>query len=584
MCKFIQQSGLERITSYLVGHSCILPGKMTTTRHRSRTGLFLITIMACVFIHPCSSLDLITRTEEETRLPCEFSLQDQERVIQVTWSKKKSDGTEEQMITWHWTEGVQGFSGFTDRVRFASSNPIKDSTLLIETTKESDQATYICHISTFPSGNFERQVHLTVWRLPISTLDPVVLIEGQSLRIAATCRAVGLPPPSLSWDTDLPGPTQNKTSEGGVITSYYYLHPLRSMNGRKLDCLVWHPALKQPHRISNTLIITFPPDAVVAGYDKTWSVNRNGAELRCEGGGNPKPQNFTWTRKGMGLPKGVIMEENRLIFTRPLNKTDEGVYECEARNSVGSVKAEVNVEIPEAEAFRFESIFKEAPVMTVGVVAGALVVIMTIIILLVSCHHRRRTRKLKRELDEKKEEINNLSRQNSMRRLNSNEDYALLRMGTPVKRSFHSLEENSTICDQREGFSDYDSLGRPAIYPPVRSERGSGRRRETELERQERIRRVESYVNSSTVDLGCPKREMSPPPLSVSSGPPRDSGSDKEDWGQREGMPEGEEGDGTLNSCQISEALSHHFHYSNGFLRPKPHPNAIILQSHSQII
>lgn len=40
------------------------------------------------------------------------------------------------------------------------------------------------------------------------------------------------------------------------------------------------------------------------------------------------------------------MEGNRLIFTRPLNKTDEGVYECEARNTVGSVKTEVNVKIP----------------------------------------------------------------------------------------------------------------------------------------------------------------------------------------------------------------------------------------------
>lgn len=46
------------------------------------------------------------------------------------------------------------------------------------------------------------------------------------------------------------------------------------------------------------------------------------------------------------MPKEVSVEGNRLIFTRPLNKTDEGVYECEARNSVGSVKAEVNVQIP----------------------------------------------------------------------------------------------------------------------------------------------------------------------------------------------------------------------------------------------
>lgn len=46
------------------------------------------------------------------------------------------------------------------------------------------------------------------------------------------------------------------------------------------------------------------------------------------------------------MPKDVSVEGNRLVFTRPLNKTDEGVYECEARNTVGSVKTEVNVKIP----------------------------------------------------------------------------------------------------------------------------------------------------------------------------------------------------------------------------------------------
>lgn len=55
---------------------------------------------------------------------------------------------------------------------------------------------------------------------------------------------------------------------------------------------------------------------------------------------------FLLFRKGGVLPKDVSVEGNRLIFNHPLNKTDEGVYECEARNSVGSVKTEVNVQIP----------------------------------------------------------------------------------------------------------------------------------------------------------------------------------------------------------------------------------------------
>lgn len=89
--------------------------------------------------------------------------------------------------------------------------------------------------------------------LPISSLDHEPLVEGQAFRVAASCRAVGHPTPRLSWDTDLPGQSQNRTKEDGSVSSYYSLHPLRSMNGKKLDCLVWHPGLEQPRRIANRL-------------------------------------------------------------------------------------------------------------------------------------------------------------------------------------------------------------------------------------------------------------------------------------------------------------------------------------------
>ncbi|XP_036411646.1 LOW QUALITY PROTEIN: nectin-4 [Colossoma macropomum] len=563
-------------------------------------GLFLTRLVASVCgesVQPVVPVDLQTFADEETRLPCEFKVQDESKVVQVTWSREQHDGVKEQIITKHMTEGVQEFPGFGGRVRFESLDPFKDSTLLILSTKESDDATYTCHISTFPSGNFEKQIRLTVWRIPIAMLEPVILEEGQTFRVAATCRAVGLPRPHLSWDTDLLGQSQNKSSEDKVITSSFLLHPLRSLNGRKLDCLVWHPALENPQRLSNTLVVHFPPNPEVVGYDQNWSVGRIGAELRCESGGNPRPQNFTWTRKGKGLPEGVSVEGNRLIFTRPLNKTDEGAYECEARNSMGAVRAEFNVEIPvTSEAARLVASFNNLLIIIVGGAAGGLVVLMVIIIILVNRHHRRRNRKLKRELTERKEEINNLSRQTSMRRLNSvstdpriqTEECALIRLDSALKNSFLSLEGNSTLCDQKDGLreGEYDSLGRPAIYPSYRSERGSGRRKETEVEREERRRRVESFVTNSTVPLDSDSlhRDQSPPPLSISSGPPREGGMEKEGWGQREGVTEGEEGDCTSNSYQISEALSNHFHYSNGFLRPKPHPNAILLHPRGQII
>lgn len=90
---------------------------------------------------------------------------------------------------------------------------------------------------------------------PISFLEPVTLVEGQLFGPVATCSSVGKPQAGLSWDTDLPGQSQNRSLEGGISLIQFSLHPLRSMNGRKLDCLVWHPTLKIPRRHSNQLVV-----------------------------------------------------------------------------------------------------------------------------------------------------------------------------------------------------------------------------------------------------------------------------------------------------------------------------------------
>ncbi|XP_073704486.1 nectin-4-like [Garra rufa] len=487
------------------------------------------------------------------------------------------------------------FPDFLNRVQFESSNPTIDSTLLILNTKKADQATYTCRITTFPSGNFERQISLTVWILPISSLEPVILQEGQSFRVAAFCRAVGHPPPRLSWDTDIPGQSQNRTGEDGVVTSQFSLHPLRSMNKRRLDCLVWHPALDSPHRISNELIVHFPPDAEITDSG-SWRMGHTGSELRCVVKGNPLPQNVTWSRKDGRLPAGALVQEDRLVFVRPLNVTDEGVYVCQTANSAGMAKAEFKVEIGSSPS--------ETLLIIIGAsVTGVLVVVVVITIIFVNCHLRRKNRKLKRALSARTEEMISLSRQVSMRRLNSingdprtaPEDSSLIQADSVIKGSVLSVADRSTLSDMRARHVDgeYDSLGRPAIYTPYRPERNGKKQREMEEERNERRRRTESYIKSSnmSLDSGLHRDQSSPPP-SLSSGPTADGitdgwkrGSRREIHGaERERLPEGEEESSAVNSYHLSEATSNYFQCSNGGLMPKANPNAIIIHSRGQII
>lgn len=588
---------------------------MELAEQRATCLALLFLVVACVqgdfgdFVEPSQlHTSLLSLAESQTKLPCHYQAQEGQKVVQVSWYKELPDGSKDQIITAHFKEGHTEFGRYSGRVRFESSSPTDNSALLIPNTEDSDEGSYTCHITTFPYGNFERHIQLTVWTLPISSLEPVDLVEGQSFRIAATCRAVGRPVPRLSWDTDLPGQSQNRTSEGGSVSSYYSLHPLRSMNGKKLDCLVWHPGLAEPRRISNRLVVQYPPDATISSRSGDWYVGLQKAELLCDSGGYPKPQNITWTWKGGALPDGVSVVGGKLVFERPVRMNDSGAYECFVKNNVGVDKTEYMLRI--AETFPRKGGFFEDNLLAIiiGAAAAALVVALVIIILLVNHYHRHRNKKLEMELSEKAMEINNLSRQPSFRRLNSvstdprvpSEDYAALRVDSRMKNSQMSLERPNYRGSQSTlggkwgppGGVEVDELGRPVVWNDGRE---SPRGAEMDGEKDERRRRVESYLKSSnmSLDSGLPsslvplkaQQDDGVGPREPDLGHPSEGDSPRvEDWTPALSGEGGQEDDDSSNSYQISEALNNHFYYSNGLLRPKPHSNAILLQPRTQVV
>ncbi|XP_036967493.1 nectin-4 isoform X2 [Acanthopagrus latus] len=562
-----------------------------------------------------------TLAEDETVLSCLYQPTDGNVVVQVTWYKAK-----EQIITAHHTSGQTAFGSWSRRVRFKSSDPTVDSSLVIMSTEVTDEGKYICRISTYPSGNFDREMSLIVWTNPISSLDPVILVEGQSYRQAASCRSVARPPPRLTWDTDLNGQSVNRSSDNGAVSSYYSLHPLRSMNGKKLDCLVWHPTFSGPRRIPYNLVVHFPPDAEVSVLNKDWFVGTENAALTCVSGGNPKPQSFTWTRMGGELPEGVIPHPNgTLAFGRPLSLSDGGKYQCVAKNEVGEAKADVEIDVTEPKIR--EPVMENMLMIIVGAVAGGLLILMLVVIITITCHHKRKNRKLQKELSERKEEISTLSRQASFRRMNSistdprgaTEESIPLRVEGTLRTSLSSLGEQahyrdsrSTISGGRGGGIAFDSLGRPVLH------NNSRRGRDRLLDRDEENRlRVETYVRNSTMSLqetrfhpplmpssfpvmqsteivrqrngsalipsdggsrpGSVARNHQPPPMSCNYPPVTD---DEDEVDEGLGGPASQEHpddqDSETNSSQRSEAHSaRRYQQTNGTLRPKPHANLV---------
>ncbi|TNN34079.1 Nectin-4 [Liparis tanakae] len=293
------------------------------------TGLCLCVLWIFVTVTRGNFVDLplkdpiLSLAEEETLLPCRYTPTGDNMVVQVTWYKQK-----QQIITAHHVNGQTAFGTWSQRVRFKSSEPTLDASLVIMSTEVSDEGKYFCRISTFPSGNFDRDMSVVVWTVPISSLDPVVLVEGQSYRQAASCRSVARPPPRLTWDTELNGQAVDRSSDNGAVSSHYSLHPLRNMNGKTLDCLVWHPTMTDPRRLTNKLVVhceygeggrgmlrlscgggwgSVPPHAEVSGFNGDWVIGLENAALRCVSGGNPKPQSFTWIRYSRPRPLHVCL-------------------------------------------------------------------------------------------------------------------------------------------------------------------------------------------------------------------------------------------------------------------------------------
>ncbi|XP_061768738.1 nectin-4 isoform X2 [Nerophis ophidion] len=481
-----------------------------------------VAVVLCEFVeHPLNDA-ILSLAEDETVLPCRYE-PGENVVVQVTWYKETPDSVKEQIITAHHSNGQTAFGMWSRRVRFKSSDPTVDSSLVVMSTEVSDEGTYICRISTFPAGNFDRAMSLTVWTVPISSLDPIILVEGQPFGQAASCRAVARPPPLLSWDTELSGQSVNRSSENGAVSTHYSLHPLRSMNGKKLDCLVWHPTQAGGlRRLQNKLVVHYPPDPEVSGYNGDWYVDLEQATLRCLSGGNPKPQIFTWARLGDKLPEGVISHPNgTLEFGRPLIKSDAGTYQCLAKNAVGVVTAEVEISVAESPAS--QTAMENKIMIIVGAIAGALLILMLVIVICVTCHHKKKNKMLKRQLTEKKEEISTMSRQASFRRMNSvstdargaTEESIPLRVEGTVRTSMSSLGElaqsrdsRSTLSCGRVGGGPYDYLGRPVLH------NNSQRGRERPLDRDEESRmRVETYVRDSNISLEYHLHPPLVPPL-----------------------------------------------------------------------
>ncbi|KAG3286739.1 nectin-1 isoform X3 [Ictidomys tridecemlineatus] len=273
------------------------------------------------------------------------------KITQVTW-QKATNGSKQNVAIFNPAMGVSVLSPYRERVEFLRPSYI-DGTIRLSRLELEDEGVYICEFATFPTGNRESQLNLTVMAKPTNWIEGTQTVlrakKGQDDKVlVATCTSAnGKPPSVVSWETRLKGEAeyQEIRNPNGTVTviSRYRLVPSREAHRQSLACIVnYH---MDRFRESLTLNVQYEPEVTIEGFDGNWYLQRMDVKLTCKADANPPATEYHWTTLNGSLPRGVEAQNRTLFFRGPINYSLAGTYICEATNSIGTRSGQVEVNI-----------------------------------------------------------------------------------------------------------------------------------------------------------------------------------------------------------------------------------------------
>ncbi|XP_038039406.1 nectin-3 isoform X2 [Anas platyrhynchos] len=301
-----------------------------------------------------------------------------ETITQVSW--EKMHGKNSETIAVHHPEyGISIQGKYQGRVSFKNYS-LTDATIVLKNVSFSDAGEYICKAVTFPLGNAQSSITVTVLVEPVVSLTkgPNPLIDGANQTTAAICTAAtGKPAAEIDWEGGLGEMESSSTlfpNETVTVVSQYNIVPTRFARGRRITCIVKHPALEKEIRYSHVLDIQYAPEVSVTGYDGNWFVGRENVQLRCNADANPLPMELMWTRLDGQWPEGLLSVNNTLQFTSPLTYNYTGTYICKVTNALGQRTDQKTIYISDVP-------FKQtSSVAVAGAVIGAVLALFIITI------------------------------------------------------------------------------------------------------------------------------------------------------------------------------------------------------------
>ncbi|XP_035009638.1 nectin cell adhesion molecule 1b isoform X2 [Hippoglossus stenolepis] len=281
------------------------------------------------------------------------------KISQVTW-QKLLNGTKQNVAIANPALGVSVLPPFKERVSFKQAAvrhrtpSLEDTTIVFSNLQLSDEAAYICEYTTFPAGNRENMVNLTVFARPMTRMTlttPTIVARAQKRKMTvATClSANGKPQSVIKWDTRLKGEAtfQETRNANGTVTvrSNYVVVPSRETHKQKLTCIVTY----RNERITDSVVLNvqYEPEVKIEGFDGNWYLNRQNVRLTCRADANPPVTIYQWKLLNGSLPANVEIKNNTLFFKGLVTYEVAGTYVCDATNGIGTRTGIVDVNITE---------------------------------------------------------------------------------------------------------------------------------------------------------------------------------------------------------------------------------------------
>ncbi|XP_037536631.1 hemicentin-2 [Nematolebias whitei] len=210
-----------------------------------------------------------------------------------------------------------------------------------------DAGIYIC-TATSPVGYASREIQLSVNTMPritgMSGHDNVVEVAAEvGTEVVLLCEVQGRPSPLVTWSRN-GHPIPPVTAGFTVLPSgSLRITDVRLIDSKLYTCTAENPAgnvsLSYNLHVQVKPRIQPAPSILKALLGQT-------VTLPCVVQGEPKPE-ISWFHNGQPVGK----KNSAPLKIQHVSLTDQGIYQCVARNSAGLEKLEINLEVLEAPFF-----------------------------------------------------------------------------------------------------------------------------------------------------------------------------------------------------------------------------------------